>query len=140
MNRISGLHFLVDIGAEVNVLPSSEPDRTSKSHDPTLRVANSVAIATYGLRSLTLDLGLRRTFPWVFIVADVNQPFLGSDFLTHFDLHVTMRHGRLIDSKAQLSISGVLSAVAPTGVRTLITLCPYARILANFPEVTRPCN
>lgn len=140
MDRISGLRFLVDTGAEVSVLPSSQRDRASKSPGPTLRAANSTSIATYGLRSLTLDLGLRRTFRWVFIVADVHQPILGSDFLTHFDLDVSMRRRRLIDSKTRLSIPGVLSVVAPTGIRTLIPTCPYARILEDFPEVTRPCN
>lgn len=83
---------------------------------------------------------MRRAFRWVFVVADVNQPILGSDFLTHFDLDVSMRHHRLIDSKTRLSILGVLSTVAPTGIRTLLPSCPYARILEDFPEVTRPCN
>lgn len=140
MDRISGLRFLVDTGAEVSVLPASKEDRTSKQRGPTLRAANSTSIITYGLRSLTLDLGLRRTFRWVFIVADVNRPILGSDFLTHFDLDVSMRHHRLIDSKTRLSITGVLSPVAPTGIRTLIPNCPYAKILDDFPDVTRPCN
>ncbi|XP_075533588.1 uncharacterized protein LOC142566639 [Dermacentor variabilis] len=140
MDRISGLRFLVDTGAEVNVLPSAWYDSVSKSPGPTLSAANSTSIATYGLRYLTLDLDQRRTFRWFFIVADVNQPILSSNFLTHFDLDVSMRHHRLVDRKTRLSIPGVLSAVAPTGLHTLIPLFPYARILEDFPEVTRPSN
>ena len=46
------------------------------------------AIATYGIQSLTFNLGLRRTFHWVFLVADVTTPIIGADFLRHFDLLV----------------------------------------------------
>uniref|UniRef100_A0A1X7VY68 Uncharacterized protein n=1 Tax=Amphimedon queenslandica TaxID=400682 RepID=A0A1X7VY68_AMPQE len=56
----------------------------------TLQAANGTCITTYGKRSLTLDLGLRRSFQWVFIVADVAVPILGADFLRHFGLVVDM--------------------------------------------------
>lgn len=91
IDRISDLRFLIDTGAEISVLPSCKCDRTSKSPGPMLRAANSTSITTYGLRSLTLYLGMRRTFQCVFIVAGVNQPILSSDFLTQFDLDVSMR-------------------------------------------------
>ncbi|XP_050052010.1 uncharacterized protein [Dermacentor andersoni] len=138
MDRTSGLRFLVDTVAEVSVLPSSNCDRSSKSPGSTLQVANSTFNAKYGLRSLTLDLGLRHMFRWVFIVADVNPPILGSDFLTHFNLNVSIRHRRLTDSKTRLPIPGILSAVAPTGIRTMTPPCQYTRILEDFPELTRP--
>nr|XP_050031709.1 uncharacterized protein LOC126527909 [Dermacentor andersoni] len=140
MDRICGMRFLVETGAEVSVLPRSKRDHGSKSPSPTLREANYSSIATYGLRSVTLDLGLRRTFRWVFVVVDVNQPILGYDFLSHFDLDVNMRRCRLINSKMRLSISEVMSAGAPTSIRTLIPPCLYARIHEHFPEVSRPCN
>ncbi len=64
-------------------------------------------IPTFGLRSLTLDLGLRRAFRWVFIIADVPQPVLGVDFLYHFGLLIDMRHSILSDSTTQLRVQGV---------------------------------
>ncbi|XP_054923050.1 uncharacterized protein [Dermacentor andersoni] len=139
MDRISGLRCLVDTGSEVSVLPPCKRDRGSKSPGPALYAANSTSIATYGLRFLILDLGLRRMFRWVFIVADVNKPIHVSDFLTYFDLNVRMRRRRLID-KTRSAVAEVLSAVAPTGIRTLIPPCLYARILEDLPDVTRPCN
>ena len=48
-----------------------------------LQAVNTTTIATYGTRSLTLDLGLRRTFRWLFVIADVRIPILGADFLKY---------------------------------------------------------
>ena len=42
---------------------------------------NDTPIRTYGKRSLTLNLGLRRSFPWIFIIAKVQKPILGADYL-----------------------------------------------------------
>lgn len=58
-DRISGIRFLVDTGADVSVLPSVYQRRKHKSNY-TLYAANGSAIATYGQRLLRLDLGLRR--------------------------------------------------------------------------------
>ena len=92
MDRNQGLRFLVDTGAEVSVLPPTCAERRHPSESLSLQAVNGTRIATYGTRSLTLNLGLRRTLRWVFIVADVQQPILGADFLSHFNLHVDMTH------------------------------------------------
>ena len=108
-DRSCGLRFLVDTGAEVSVLPPSRTERKHPQDNLTLQAVNSSPIATYGTRSLTLDLGLRRTFRWVFILANVEQPILGADFLRHFNLLVDMTHTRLVDATTQLHIQGILS-------------------------------
>ncbi len=64
---------------------------------------------TYGTRSLTLDLGLRRTFRWVFIIANVKKPILGADFIHNFGLLVDVRHNRLSDTVTQLKVQGIVS-------------------------------
>ncbi|KAF6769226.1 hypothetical protein AHF37_12695 [Paragonimus kellicotti] len=63
--------FLVDSGAEISVIPSSPKDKTRVNKNFVLTAANNTTINTYGQRSLTLNLGLRRPFTWVFTVADV---------------------------------------------------------------------
>ena len=78
-------HFLIDTGTEVSVLP---PSCTEHKHPQNLLAVNGSAIATYGKRSLNLNLGLWRTFRWVFIVANVQSPILGADFLRHLLLPV----------------------------------------------------
>ncbi len=45
-------------------------------------VVNRTSIKTYGQRMLKLDLGLRRSFPHVFIVADVPHPIIGASLMT----------------------------------------------------------
>ena len=59
--------------------------------------ADGTAIATYGSRILTLDLGLRRPYTWKFIVARVQQPIIGADFLKHHRLLVDLRNRRIIE-------------------------------------------
>jgi hypothetical protein len=34
---------------------------------------------------------LRRDFTWRFIIADVTQPIIGADFLSHYGLFVNLR-------------------------------------------------
>ena len=60
------------------------------------------AIATYGRRSLTLNLGLKHTSRWVFIIANVKSPILGVDFLRQYSLLVDIKHSCLIDTITQL--------------------------------------
>lgn len=103
---------------------------------------NNTTIATYGTRSLTLDLGLRRTFRWIFIIADVRQPILGADFLCNFSLLVDVKHNRLSDALTHLQVQGVAS-LSPSPSPSLRPMTPannFEAILAEFPAVTRPCT
>lgn len=72
-DRTNGLTFLVDTGAEVSVPPPTRTNRLRKQEGFALSAVNGSTIATYGTRSLTLNLGLRRTFRWIFIIADVHN-------------------------------------------------------------------
>ena len=64
---------------------------------------------TYGTSSLTLNLGLRKTFRWIFRVAKVHNPILGADFLKHHSLVVDMGHKRLVHTRMDFSVQGVIS-------------------------------
>ena len=44
----------------------------------------------------SLSLGLRRTFRWAFILADVRQPILGANFLRNFNLLLDITHHQLL--------------------------------------------
>ena len=94
-DHISGLSLLIDTGAEVNLVPPSAAERKHPQTGFSLQAANSSVISTFGKRSLTLDLGLRRTFQWVFIIADVKNAILGADFLNHFSLIIDINNRRL---------------------------------------------
>lgn len=57
----SARRFLVDTGAEVSVIPATKGDRRSPVTCQ-LTAVNSSQIPVFAQRSLTLSLGLRRTF------------------------------------------------------------------------------
>lgn len=80
VDTLSSTRFLVDTGAQVSVIPPSPQEKKSPSA-LTLQAANKTTISTYRTRSRTLNLGLRRTFRWVFVVADVTNAILGGNYL-----------------------------------------------------------
>ncbi|CAE1269582.1 unnamed protein product [Acanthosepion pharaonis] len=55
-------------------------DYTAKPTLFKLRAANGSAINTYGERTLTLNIGVRRDFTWIFTVSNVKIPILGADY------------------------------------------------------------
>ncbi|VDL64901.1 unnamed protein product [Hymenolepis diminuta] len=67
--------------SEISVLPSTPANRNYSDHPLILAAANGSPIKTYGQKSVNLDLGLRRTFRWIFTIADVSKPIIGADFL-----------------------------------------------------------
>uniref|UniRef100_A0A1X7UWZ2 Peptidase A2 domain-containing protein n=1 Tax=Amphimedon queenslandica TaxID=400682 RepID=A0A1X7UWZ2_AMPQE len=108
--------FLVDTGAEVSVITPSVLDKQCLQK-LTLQAANNSSISTYGKRSLTLGLNLRRSFQWVFVIADIAMPILGADFL-HFGLLVDMQYNRQIDNN---SFRGERSTCKTTGSLSNVT-------------------
>ena len=99
--------LLVDTGSEVSVISTTPADRRRSTDPRTLTAVNNTSIRTYGQRSLTLNLGLRRALPWIFIIADVQKPIIGADLLRHYGLMVDMHQHRLIDTQ------GVVTTICP---------------------------
>ena len=91
-DKSSNLSFLVDIGVALSILPKSScTGYKPYQSDRPPHAVNDSSIPTYGEKSALLDLGRRRAFHWVFIVAAVSFPILGADFLHHFNLNVDLR-------------------------------------------------
>lgn len=141
-DRESRLRFLVDTGAEVSIIPPSKAERKNRQDTFGLLAANGSPIVTYGTRSLTLNLGLRRTFRWVFVIANVRNPILGADFLKHHGLVVDMGHKRLADTRTNLFVHGVISAspLLSPSVLPMKQSNEFMAILREFPAVTQPCG
>ena len=83
-NHSTSLQFLVDKGAQMSVIPPTPAQCKYPQNDFQLQAVNNSPIATYGNQLLKLDLGLRRTFSWIFVIADVQCAILGVDFLRHW--------------------------------------------------------
>ena len=136
---VSNYRFLVDTSAEVSVLPSTSSERQQKNTDFTLVAVNRATIPTFGKCSLTLNLGLRRTFRWVFVVASVAIPILGANFLRHYSLLVDMTNSRLVDTITQLRVQGILSEVkSPRPSFFPLQHTTFTVIIAEYPTVFQP--
>ncbi|CAH8613718.1 unnamed protein product [Schistosoma haematobium] len=139
-DRISGSDFLVDTGAEISIIPLQLSQRRHpQSTKLSLVAANNTVIKTYGEQSLILDLGLRRRFTWVFIVAEIKQPIIGADFLGAYNLLVDMAKKKLIDKNTSLQVSGTtISSYEIHGVRMSRPENKiFTDILSNYESITR---
>jgi cleavage and polyadenylation specificity factor subunit 1 len=112
------------------------PQRRSRvNYD--LYAADGKTIHTYGWLPLSLNLGLRREFTWRFVVADVTEPLIGADFLSHFGLLVDCRNNRLLDVT---SLSTPAQAASPrfASIKVLNNCTPVDNLLSEFPNLIRP--
>ena len=95
--QTSKVAFLIDTGADVCVYPQKRVSGYVRKCVYELFSANFTTIATYGTIAVNLDLSLRRSFKWRMIVADVDTPIIGMDFLSFYGLLVDAKNKRLID-------------------------------------------
>ena len=136
----SVIHFLVGTGAQVSVIPPLTLDKNLPS-TLTLQAVNNTTFRTYGTRSLTLNLGQRQNFRWVFVIADVRNAILGAEFLQQHNLLVDMRQQRLSDTTTKLTVQKIASA-ARSPSPSLLPQKPttqFEAILSEFPAITHLC-
>ena len=91
----------------------------------------------HSAHGFSLNLGLRRTFCWAFIIADVRRPILGADFLHHFSLLVDVKNHQLLDSVTHLRIQGIVTLTLLSVPETRMTsLPPYSVIFLQSHKYT----
>ncbi|BHF81061.1 hypothetical protein SprV_0702419000 [Sparganum proliferum] len=139
-DKVTRRRFLVDTGAQISVVPPTPVDRRCPSPGLHLQAANCSPISTFGSRSLTLNIGLRRSFSWIFVIADVPHAILGSDFLAEFDLLVDYRRSCLLDRTTGLSVRGLTPFNDSCNLSVLDTgiACPYRDLLLQHPNIIKP--
>ena len=134
--------FLVDTGAFLSVLAATAADKRRPVSSLRLQAANGSPIKTYGQKSLTLNLGLRRQFTWVFVLADVKQHILGADFLGKYKLLVDVSRRKLIDQVTSLAVPGCKCKHTPDYPMNLSVVLPqekkYSDLLEEFPDLLKP--
>ncbi|GFY80132.1 transposon Ty3-I Gag-Pol polyprotein [Trichonephila inaurata madagascariensis] len=130
--------YLVDSGADVSIIP--KPNKNMKPNKFEHFAANDSTIKTYGQKLLKLDLNLLRSFPWNFIIADVNTAIIGSDFLNKYGLIIDIKNMRLIDPLTKLFTKGERFTGSEPQIKTLAASLDseYSAILRDFPDLTRP--
>ena len=133
------IKYLIDTGAAVSVLPKSCANRTTDAASLPLVAANNTINNSYGTSKCVVDVGLKRDYTWKFIVADVQQPIIGADFLIHYSLLVDLRSRCLRDMKTGLAIPASLSSITPLSLNRVDAVHnDYTTLLGHFPELTRP--
>ena len=131
--------YLIDTGAAVSVMLKSCANGISGADSLPLVAANNSTIKTYGNCKRVVDVGLKREYPWTFIVADVQQPIIGADFQFHYNLLVDLRSRCLRDMRTGLAIAALLSSIKPLSLNRVDTVQNgYTKLLGQFPELTRP--
>ena len=134
-DKITQLHFLIDTGADISVLPRRYALHHTREREGSLYAANGSSIATYGRTLRTVDFGLGKSYAWEFTTADVTYPILGADFLKHFQLAVNL-HDRTISDRTQ---GKTIKGTVPTQPHSTISALqagPHVELLKQFPSLT----
>lgn len=139
-DRNNRLNFLIDSGADLSVVPFTFYNSLHKDPNFYLSAANGSVINTYGIKLIDVDLGLRKTFKHNFILADVNRPIIGADFLAKFGLLVDLKGKQLIDSQTSLVVDAItIQSDTPTPKHFSVDNA-YGDILREFPSLLAPAN
>ena len=135
---MSGREFLVDTGASCSVWPFSSSQRPS---GPLLTAADGRRISTWGFRRLHLQFGQRK-FSFIFILAAVNKPIVGNDFLAHFSLLVDPANKRVLDAATLQALGPHRAVVAASSIVAALSAAstPLRLLLASFPDVMSPAG
>ena len=140
-DELSGHSFLVDTGALASVFPAAATDHASdRCPHPAvnLTAANGPPIRSYGSRELLLRFN-GHEYRWSFIIADVNRPLLGADFLSAHDLLVDVANCRLLDAVTFRPLA--VATLSVSDASDICTTTPHPRIapmLKEFAAVFKP--
>ncbi|VUZ40539.1 unnamed protein product, partial [Hymenolepis diminuta] len=95
-NRNSNMHFVIDTGCTYSVIPPELIDMKIRKPTRWVRTSKGRDINKYGEKDFTLDLGFETALQWNFIIADITEPVIGADFLTHYDIQVDLKRKKLV--------------------------------------------
>ena len=112
--------LLIDTGADVSLLPPAFKSKVAPSFIK-LTAANGTNIKVYGgLSTIITFPQLRRSFEMDFIVADVNEPILGSDFFVKHSLLIDVNHRHLIDQETKFSVNIITSSSVTSQIKLIV--------------------
>lgn len=134
------IQYLVDTGSDLCVYPRRKLKSTYAKTNYELIAANGSIINTYGYLNVKLDFGLRRSFNWRFVIADVTKAIIGVDFLAFYNLLVDTRNHRLIDNTTLLTAKATSASAAIQHIKAVTGTTRYHDLLLKFPNITRPAG
>ncbi|XP_018372825.1 PREDICTED: uncharacterized protein LOC108767420 [Trachymyrmex cornetzi] len=133
-DKITGLIFLIDTGADISLTNSRE--QRSSLTDTTCPI-RSQRLASQNLRTkATYVRSGSRPIPWHFTIADVSRPVIEADLLKHYGLIVDIQGECLIDNITRLNIPGFKRRISYVVANILDSTSAYHHILASYPGIT----
>lgn len=141
VDAISKIHFLVDTGADLSILPRKFAGWRKQIPQTryNLQAANGVKIEVYGEKTISVK-GLRKIFTWTFVVANCTDAIIGAAFLHNFSLVVDIKNKRLIDTETDVTVRAKTKSVKLSGVQVVVENADaqYQQLLRKYPGVLRP--
>ena len=139
----SNINFVVDTGASVSIVPSSAVPGASLRPSPVcISSVTGSNVTIFGETTLKLKIPqLRRSFSWVFVVADVTCPLLGTDFLSNFGLIIDCKNMCISDSATAFlaSVEPVVHPPPPIVVNSLSDVPPpVQQLLGDYASLLEP--
>ena len=128
----------MDSGADVSVIPQYMFGKITKTPINKLSAANGSTIDTFGTKMLKVSLGLRREFQHEFVLASVNRPLIGADFLAKFGILLDLKNKKLIDPLTSLFSKGSIASVDTPTPKLFQVDGKFKTILDKFPSLTAP--
>ncbi|XP_032689780.1 uncharacterized protein LOC116853037 [Odontomachus brunneus] len=113
------------------------PNKQTASTKSRLGQSNGSPIPTYGYITLEPKLGLRRMFPWRFIIANVSHPIIGAGFLSHYHLLPDLQRKKLLDGHTGLQAQEAIRNDDILSVKIIKEASRYYYLLTEFPELTQ---
>jgi cleavage and polyadenylation specificity factor subunit 1 len=135
--RNNKLRFLIDTGAALSILPPNIKKAKELTPISYLYAANNSLIPVFGERILELNLGLRRPFVWNFLIADVDRPILGIDFLSHYHLLIDPFSRSLTDADTSIKITCQFENSSSSYISAIPPDHKFFTILKSYPKLTQ---
>ena len=131
--------WLVDGGALISIVPPTFAQKTKGPTETVLQAANGTKIKCYGTEEKVVTIA-GRSYPFAFMVADVQHSILGADFLAEFSLAPNHRDGNLIDLNSLDFIPATIATgQSPVPINHVYEANdPYWQLLDRYPGITKP--
>jgi len=129
-DALSNCDYLVDTGASISVFPHRS---SAAPTGPRLLMADGRPTKAWGSRLIPLQFGSCR-FQFQFLLANVDQPILGADFLAEFDLLVDTKNCQVLQNLSFETLAPPRFSPADSSVASVCKLAPdVASLLDEFP-------
>ena len=84
---------------------------------------------------LNLDIGLYKNFYYPFILADIQTPIIGANFLDNFEILVDIKNKQLIDSSTNKKVRGFTGHCDLLSLKINMVENKYSYLLNKYPSI-----